>query len=367
MQGERPDGILKTLCAAGYEAYFVGGCVRDTLLGRPVHDWDVTTSAKPEIVMELFSHAIPTGILHGTVTVPDGERRAEVTTFRRDGSYHDSRRPDSVAFVSSLHEDLVRRDFTINAMAMDLSGKLYDDCGGREDLRARTIRCVGDAEERFSEDALRMLRALRFSAQLGFAVEEKTMQAIEKKAYLCEKLSAERVRDESEKTLFSPNPQMLEKMIALGLLRAVGITQCGDLSHLAALPPNTARWAALRQRCAQFDARRMRLPGKTCDLIENAAAWRIEEPMRLSLKKSIAAYGEQTAEVIAALYGQESLLAEILRSGECVCLAQLAVHGADLPWLSGSALGAELHRLLAHVLEHPEDNQREILLKMAKK
>lgn len=364
---QKPDGILKTLCCAGHEAYYVGGCVRDTLLGRPVHDWDITTSAKPEEIMALFDRCVPTGIAHGTVTVLLGDSQAEVTTFRTDGAYLDSRRPESVRFVSSLHEDLIRRDFTVNAMAMDADGNLIDDCGGKEDLRRRLIRCVGDAETRFSEDALRMLRALRFSAQLDFTIEEKTMQAIGKEAALCEKLSAERVRDECEKTLFSPKPQTLQTMITLGLLRAVGITACEELSSLAALPPTNARWARLRQLCPQFSPKTMRLPAKLCAQIEHAAAWKLTEPAVLCLKRAAAKYGVPTAQTIAELAGEESLFSEILESGECISLSALAVGGNDLPWFSGSEVGAALQRLLEHVLEHPEDNQKEILLEMAKK
>ena len=161
-----PNQILNVLSSAGYEAYYVGGCVRDTILGRPVHDWDVTTSALPEQVMACFDHCVPTGLKHGTVTVLLDGLSAEVTTFRTDGSYRDGRRPENVTFVRSLREDLARRDFTINAMAMDACGEITDLYGGREDLAQCVIRCVGDPEQRFREDALRMLRALRFSAQL---------------------------------------------------------------------------------------------------------------------------------------------------------------------------------------------------------
>ena len=168
----RPDLILKTLEDAGFAACFVGGCVRDTLLGRPVHDWDVTTSALPEEIMALFPRCIPTGIKHGTVTVLLNGESFEVTTFRRDGAYHDGRHPDGVVFVPNLTEDLARRDFTINAMAMHLDGSITDCFDGKADLKRGIIRCVGDPERRFREDALRMLRALRFSAQLGFQIED---------------------------------------------------------------------------------------------------------------------------------------------------------------------------------------------------
>ena len=204
----RPDAIIKTLEDAGFEARYVGGCVRDTLLGRPVHDWDIASQALPEDVLRLFPRCVPTGLQHGTVTVLLDGTSAEVTTYRLDGAYHDSRHPDGVRFVRSLADDLARRDFTINAMAMDLSGSITDLFGGREDLARGVIRCVGDAETRFREDALRMLRARRFAAQLGFALEAGTEAAIGRCAGLCAALSRERVREEAEKTLLSDRPAL---------------------------------------------------------------------------------------------------------------------------------------------------------------
>ena len=164
MQTARPSVILETLRRAGYEAWYVGGCVRDTLLGREIHDWDVTTSALPEQTMACFAHCVPTGIRHGTVTVLEDGVSAEVTTYRTDGSYADGRHPDQVTFVRTLAKDLARRDFTINAMAMDDQGRLVDLWDGQQDLKDKIIRCVGEPERRFREDALRMLRAIRFYA-----------------------------------------------------------------------------------------------------------------------------------------------------------------------------------------------------------
>ena len=160
--------ILKTLEAAGYGAWCVGGCVRDALLDRMPGDWDVTTSARPEETMALFAgRAVPTGLRHGTVTVKTEQGGVEITTLRRDGAYRDHRRPETVTFTDSLEEDLRRRDFTINAMAADLQGTLYDPLGGRADLTAKVLRCVGEPDRRFGEDALRILRGLRFAAELG--------------------------------------------------------------------------------------------------------------------------------------------------------------------------------------------------------
>lgn len=194
--------ILTQLEAAGHSAYAVGGCVRDLLRGVEPHDVDITTSARPEEVMALFApHAIPTGLQHGTVTVRENHQSFEVTTFRADGPYSDGRRPDSVAFSTDLHEDLQRRDFTVNAMAMDVRGQLHDPYGGREDLERKVIRCVGAAEKRFGEDALRIMRGLRFAATLGFNIEEETARAMIACAPRLQMIAAERIHEEMTKLL----------------------------------------------------------------------------------------------------------------------------------------------------------------------
>lgn len=211
--------IIQTIEQAGFEAYAVGGCVRDSILGRVPDDWDITTSAKPEEVKALFSHTVDTGIQHGTVTVLMRKECYEVTTYRIDGEYEDSRHPKEVNFTSLLSEDLRRRDFTINAMAYNERNGLVDLFGGQEDLKAGIIRCVGDAEERFSEDALRIMRAVRFSAQLGYYIEEQTEQAIRKLAYTLDRISVERIQVELVKLLVSDHPQYIEKLYELGLTK----------------------------------------------------------------------------------------------------------------------------------------------------
>ena len=194
--------ILRTLEAAGHQAYLVGGCVRDLLRGVTPHDYDITTSARPEETQALFTgFAIPTGLQHGTVTVRQNHQSFEVTTFRADGTYTDHRRPDSVTFSTDLREDLQRRDFTVNAMAMDLRGELHDPYGGQDDLRAGIIRCVGQAERRFEEDALRIMRGLRFAAVLGFSIEEDTVRAMARCAPLLRHIAAERLHEEMTKLL----------------------------------------------------------------------------------------------------------------------------------------------------------------------
>lgn len=198
--------ILDVLRENGHQAYIVGGCIRDCIIGSEPGDWDIATDALPQRVKQLFSKTADTGIKHGTVTVLLDGTGYEVTTYRIDGEYHDFRKPESVSFTSSITEDLSRRDFTVNAMAYNPAEGLIDPFGGMEDINARIIRTVGDPDKRFNEDALRMLRAVRFSAQLGFAIEESTLASITDNHRLIENISAERVRDELTKTLVSDNP-----------------------------------------------------------------------------------------------------------------------------------------------------------------
>ena len=211
--------ILRTLGEAGYEAYVVGGCVRDSILGRKPGDWDITTSAQPEEVKALFHRTVDTGIQHGTVTVMMGKEGFEVTTYRVDGEYHDGRHPDAVTFTRSLEEDLKRRDFTINAMAYHPDHGLVDLFGGMDDIEKKMIRCVGDPVERFTEDALRMLRAVRFSAQLGFAIDDSTRQAITALAPNLKYVSAERIQAELVKLLTSPHPDYFRVAYETGITR----------------------------------------------------------------------------------------------------------------------------------------------------
>lgn len=214
---EAVRNIIHTLQSAGYEAWAVGGCVRDSILGRVPDDWDITTSARPEQVKAIFKKTVDTGIQHGTVTVLWNRAGYEVTTYRIDGEYEDSRHPKEVQFTASLREDLRRRDFTINAMAYNEEAGLVDIFGGIEDIRAKKIRCVGDPMERFSEDALRMMRAVRFSAQLGYEIEEETEAAICRLSPTLQKISAERIRTELVKLLISPHPELLEACWRTGM------------------------------------------------------------------------------------------------------------------------------------------------------
>lgn len=218
---DRVRYIITELEEAGYEAYAVGGCVRDSLLGRTPSDWDVTTSAKPRQVKDIFRHTIDTGIRHGTVTVMLDREGFEVTTYRIDGEYEDSRHPKEVVFTSNLTEDLKRRDFTINAFAYNDRSGVVDAFGGMEDLKKGIIRCVGEAAERFGEDALRMLRAVRFSAQLGFSIAEETKSAITALAPTLRNISAERIQAELVKLLLSAHPDYMRDAYRLGITKVV--------------------------------------------------------------------------------------------------------------------------------------------------
>lgn len=211
--------IIKTLEEAGFEGYAVGGCVRDTLLQKEPDDWDITTNASPTQVKELFYRTIDTGIQHGTVTVLMDKETYEVTTYRIDGEYEDSRHPKEVIFTANLLEDLKRRDFTINAMAYNDASGIVDAFGGIQDLENKVIRCVGNPVERFSEDALRMMRAVRFSGQLGYEIEERTGQAVSQLAPTLSKISAERICTELTKLMVSAHPDYLRKAYELGMTK----------------------------------------------------------------------------------------------------------------------------------------------------
>lgn len=218
---EQVEVILNTLNQAGFEAYAVGGCVRDAIIGREPDDWDITTDASPKQVKKLFRRTVDTGIQHGTVTVMLGKTGYEVTTYRIDGEYEDNRHPKEVTFTKSLEEDLKRRDFTVNAMAYHPKEGLVDLFDGIGDMERKRIQCVGAPEERFSEDALRIMRCVRFSAQFGYTIEEETKQAAKKLAGNLKDISAERIYTELIKLLVSPNPDYLRTAYELGITKII--------------------------------------------------------------------------------------------------------------------------------------------------
>ena len=241
--------VLEKLMIAGYEAYFVGGCVRDFLLDREINDVDIATSATPDEVKVVFGHTIDVGIEHGTVVVLLEDKSYEVTTFRIDGAYLDSRRPSCVAFVRSLEKDLARRDFTINALAMSIHGDIDDFFGGRRDIEERIIRAVGNPYERFDEDALRMLRAIRFQSQLGFNIEDATFDAIARLSHHITDISQERITVEMNKTMMGSQAVLgLNAMSMSGLtdyLPGIKGLSAEKLASLDALETLEEKWIAL--------------------------------------------------------------------------------------------------------------------------
>ncbi len=219
--GDGARSVLEKLHSAGFEAYVVGGAVRDLVMGKTPHDYDITTNATPSQIKHLFRRTVDTGLMHGTVTVIENGVGYEVTTYRSEEGYSDSRHPDRVEFVSSLEEDLKRRDFTINAMCFKPGGDVIDLFGADKDIKDRLIRTVGEPVRRFSEDALRMLRAVRFAAVLGFTLEEETALAIKECAHLIKNVSRERILGELNKTLLSDNPLYIGLLHELGLMKYI--------------------------------------------------------------------------------------------------------------------------------------------------
>lgn len=371
-----PKYVLNILCAldsAGHRAVLAGGCVRDSLLGRRPSDWDIASSASPEEVLALFPRCVPTGIKHGTVTVLSGGGSVEVTTFRAEGGYSDHRRPDSVSFGCPLEADLARRDLTVNAMAMDAAGEITDPFGGRDDLRRRLLRCVGEPERRFDEDALRMLRTVRFSAQLGFEIEPRTLEAIRALAHLASGLSAERVRDELLKTLRSPAPGLVWQLVDLGLLDAC--LAPGDASAPREALDVLPIYARLAHFCRGLELggyimstdrflAALRFDGET--LRRTASAVEVLKSGSRDWKRLLRGHGE--AAVLAA-HPKNRALRAVLRSGECWELSSLAIGGRELAALgySGPELGRELRRLLDHVIDCPADNRADILCKLVER
>ncbi len=383
---EAAEDIIRKLNQAGFEAFVVGGCVRDTLLGRQPEDWDITTSAKPEQVKAIFGRTIDTGIQHGTVTIMRGKAGYEVTTYRIDGEYEDGRHPKSVEFTSNLIEDLKRRDFTINAMAYSHEAGLVDAFGGMEDLKQKKIRCVGSPKERFTEDALRILRAVRFSAQLGFEIEPETRKAITEIAPNLIHVSKERIQVELSKLLLSANPDYIREVYETGISPYVtpgfDLVPGENISIDSSLPADKSlRWAAFLRLTDETSAVRilkdLKMDNDTISKTGTLVRWwnrpipadkaeirRIMSQMTpelydnlILLKQSVGL--EQLEEVVR-------LSGEIRTAGDCISLKTMAVTGRDLieaGMKPGRELGVVLNHLFNQVLEHPEYNTKEYLLK----
>lgn len=424
--------ILKTIQQAGYEAYAVGGCVRDCLLGRQPDDWDITTSALPEQIKGIFPRTIDTGIQHGTVTIMMNHVGYEVTTYRIDGEYEDGRHPKEVTYTGNLVEDLKRRDFTINAMAYNEETGLVDAFHGMEDIGKRMIRCVGDAHQRFEEDALRMMRAVRFSAQLGYRIEEGTMEAMRKLAPRLKQISAERIQVELTKLLCSAHPDYLRSAWETGLTAvflpefdhametkqnnphhcySVGEHILHSLLHvkedkvlrLTMLLHDIGKPVTRQtdkegidhfyghgdvgEEMAEQILKRLRFDNDTIEKVCRLVKYHDlrPKPVPRSVRKAIVKIGSelfpyflqvQQADILAqaeekrkekqeALDAMKRVYEEVMAAGDCLTLKDMALTGRDLLGLGmkpGKELGAILNRLLNHILDYPEDNEKEALL-----
>ena len=383
--------IIQSLCSHGFAAYAVGGCIRDTLLGVEPKDWDITTSASPVEVKEIFGHTLDTGIEHGTVTIMRGKIGYEVTTYRIDGEYSDGRHPDQVKFTPNLFEDLRRRDFTINAMAYSDETGLVDEFCGMEDLEKKVVRCVGEAKERFQEDALRMLRAIRFSAQLGFIIENDTWQAMIQMAKNLSLVSKERILVELTKTICSSHPEMIKKIFDSGLHREIGqhfsLLSARDAEVMALsgqLPEEKhLRFALLFKNQSGEEAKailkELKADNDTIKKVKILVEYidrklpRNEKKMRQTLSE-IGPERVRDWILLKKVLGEEvedcqNRLQEILERGDAYTLQMLAVDGATLIRAGikpGPNLGQILGELLSYVIEDPSKNTMMFLLEKVK-
>ncbi|MFD1422106.1 CCA tRNA nucleotidyltransferase [Lactiplantibacillus songbeiensis] len=364
--------IIETIEAAGYEAYFVGGGVRDTILGKPLHDVDIATSAFPAEVKGLFKRTVDTGIEHGTVMILDHGTGYETTTFRTESGYQDYRRPDKVTFVRSLKEDLKRRDFTVNALAMRANGEVIDLFDGLADLKAGVLRAVGVAEDRFHEDALRMMRAVRFASQLDFTIEPQTQQAITDNVALLTKIAVERTRVEWEKLLMGQQPQRgLQALLDTKLYQYM--PQMADqqamlqrLIDLPAwqLPTIESTWtllAWLMDLPDQAAIRRLLKAWKTSnDLIDHvSAAWLVVSALKqrgqltASELFSAGAAALETANTVANLLGFGQPQVALTAAYAALPIQdkhELAINGGDLLRHQLTTPGPQMGQILAQLL-----------------
>ena len=392
--------LLDALHAAGYAAYAVGGCVRDSLLGRTAHDWDLCTSALPQQVMELFGteQCIPTGLQHGTVTIKYGGQLYETTTFRTEGSYTDGRHPDAVQFVPDVREDLARRDFTINAMAYNAAEGLVDPFGGQKDLQNGLLRAVGEPQQRFTEDALRILRLYRFAARFGFTLDAATARAARQLAPHLDCISAERIQEELAKLLVAPQPgaYLEPAVLAVVLPELTPAALEAAKPVVDACPAGTedlpVRWAALLMSLGEDGTRkalkRLRCSNtcieQTAVLVREASAAPGQAPAApdtvIRIRKLLGRYDLHTVQRLAALSAamepeqaahfaaQAELAAQLDADGVCCRVSQLAVNGRDLMAAgipAGPGLRRTLEALLDAVIRGQLLNERQCLLDAA--
>ena len=383
---ENVKTVISRIEKSGYSAYTAGGCVRDSILSgyfnmpRTPQDWDITTSAPPESVINIFSKSrtIPTGLQHGTVTVLVAKDAYEVTTYRIDGDYKDGRHPDNVVFTDQIADDLSRRDFTINAMAYNDTAGLIDLFGGIDDLQAKIIRCVGDASARFSEDYLRMLRAYRFAAVLGFTLDPDIINVCADKKHALNKISAERIREEFNKLITADNPALITDFFDV-FADVLFPELCEDTKHLKSAvalmlaADADIRLAALLCRFAPAVAeavlRRLKYDNKTADSIIAVTAnfgYQLSSDKPV-IKRLINRIGYANAETLLRLRSPEYLdaLKEIAESGEACFIKDLAISGGDIMRIldvkPGKIVGEKLEELLEFVMDKPELNEFERL------
>lgn len=391
------QNVLKDLESAGFKAFIVGGCVRDSIMGRTPADWDVCTSARPEQIIRVFNGvmpAIPTGIKHGTITILSDKIPVEVTTFRIDGSYSDNRRPDSVSFVTDITKDLARRDFTINSMAYNEDEGIVDPFAGREDIRRGVIRCVGEPEKRFSEDALRIIRALRFAAVCGFKIEDKTETAVREMAENLREIAMERVYAEFRKLLSAEKPSevlikyrdVLEKIFpeCFGsenfdpeLCRAADKLPKVFALRLAAVCASAGEKINPVMHRLKADSKTIR---RVCRIVENQAA---EPPAtKAEVLNLLREFGSETVMDIAKFKiatekngGSKEWKSALLKircavdDNECYSLAQLDISGSDLIkcGIEGRMIGEVLNELLSAVILGKCQNSKTELLEFFNK
>ncbi len=390
-----PDAafIIDRLRENGFEGHIVGGCVRDSIMGIKPHDYDITTSAKPEEVKKIFPHTFDTGIKHGTVTVVLNKQNYEVTTFRIDGEYEDCRHPKDVSFTRDIHEDLLRRDFTMNAIAYNPYDGYTDIFGGIDDIGRKIIRGVGDPDERFKEDALRILRAVRFSAQLGFEIEPETRRAMENNANLIKNISAERIREELTKLLISEHIEKLPLLWQSGLLENISQRLARSISGREDIIQNEIAqsekivpvlFAILTQFINTDDIKKelslYKFDNKTLNQIIclNSLINRKVETDEISIRRLASQTGIENAFLFYSLKNAQgdykaaeakNMLNSAVKRGDCLFLKDMALSGKDLISLGikpGREMGAVLNKLLEMVIDDPKLNTREILIKTVK-
>lgn len=395
--------VISEIESSGFQAYAVGGCVRDSLMGKSPSDWDLTTSAHPDDVIAIFGEkkTIPTGIRHGTVTVIAEGLPLEITTFRIDGKYEDNRHPTEVTFSSDITSDLMRRDFTVNAMAYNPKTGIVDPFGGASDLTSGIIRAVGNPESRFSEDALRIMRAIRFSGCLGFEIEPETEKALFKCKALLENVAAERIMTEFNKLLVCRNaPLVLSKYFPVMTKRLLGddipiqanVSEIGGVFEpLSHVPNHLGLRLALflhgasklynrdASQLAQSFLRRLKYDNRTkkqvLSVLENSSYELI--PQRIPVRKAINHLGAETLDSLLtfknalshspdSLDSVRSVFQEIINDGDCCHIKNLAIDGATLAntfSLSGREIGEALKLLLDAVMEDRCENKKDTLQK----